>query len=117
MVEIDGEAVCEIKPSVCVSLREGLVYFVNPGSVDASRQRTAKRAEFSIFDSDALTVRFEDVAYDDAVTGGKKRLAPATASIAGATVFTTMQRRIVGPRHAGERRAVIRSAHGVQICL
>jgi hypothetical protein len=98
VVEIDGEAVCEIKPSVCVSLREGLVYFVNPGSVDASRKRTAKRAEFSIFDSDALTVRFEDVAYDDAVTEEK-------AARSGYRIdrwrdrLYDVQRRIVGPRH------------------
>ena len=74
------------------------MYFVNPGSVDASRKRTAKRAEFSIFDSDALTVRFEDVAYDDAVTEEK-------AARSGYRIdrwrdrLYDVQRRIVGPRH------------------
>jgi predicted phosphodiesterase len=98
VVEIDGEAVCEIKPSACVALRGDVLYFVNPGSVDASRKRTTKRAEFAIFDSDALTLRFEDVAYDDAVTEEK-------AARSGYRIdrwrdrLYDVQRRIVGPRH------------------
>jgi predicted phosphodiesterase len=46
-------------------------YFVNPGSVDASRKRTQKRAQFAVLDTTAMTVRFHDVAYDDAATERK----------------------------------------------
>jgi diadenosine tetraphosphatase ApaH/serine/threonine PP2A family protein phosphatase len=46
-------------------------YFVNPGSVDASRKRGVKLAEFALFDSGALTVEFFRVPYDDALTESK----------------------------------------------
>ena len=46
-------------------------YFVNPGSVDASRKHEHKLAEFAIFDSGALTVEFFRVPYDDAPTETK----------------------------------------------
>jgi len=98
VVEIEGEAARDIEPSACVSFRPDLVYFVNPGSVDASRKRTAKRAEFALFDSGALTVRFEQAAYDDATTEEK-------AARSGYRIdrwrdrLYDVQRRIVGPRH------------------
>ena len=98
VVEIDGESARDIDPSACVSLRPDLVYFVNPGSVDASRKRAAKKAEFALFDSDELTVRFEQVAYDDAATEEK-------AARSGYRIdrwrdrLYDVQRRIVGPRH------------------
>ena len=44
-------------------------YFVNPGSVDASRKH--ELAEFALFDSGALTVEFFRVPYDDALTETK----------------------------------------------
>ena len=44
-------------------------YFVNPGSVDASRKQ--ELAEFALFDSGALTVEFFRVPYDDALTETK----------------------------------------------
>jgi diadenosine tetraphosphatase ApaH/serine/threonine PP2A family protein phosphatase len=46
-------------------------YFVNPGSVDASRKHGHKLAEFALFDSGALTVEFFHVPYDDALTETK----------------------------------------------
>jgi diadenosine tetraphosphatase ApaH/serine/threonine PP2A family protein phosphatase len=46
-------------------------YFVNPGSVDASRKHGHKLAEFALFDSGALTVEFFHVPYDDALTEAK----------------------------------------------
>ena len=46
-------------------------YFVNPGSVDASRKHGHKLAEFALFDSCALTVEFFRVPYDDALTETK----------------------------------------------
>jgi len=46
-------------------------YFVNPGSVDASRKHEHKLAEFALFDSGALTVEFFRVPYDHALTETK----------------------------------------------
>ena len=51
-----------------VRLRPDAAYFINPGSVDASRKRGPKMAEFALFDSDAQTVRFFRTPYDDALS-------------------------------------------------
>lgn len=75
-------------------------YFVNPGSVDASRKRATKLAEYAIFDSDSSTVEFGRVAYDEAATENK-------ASAAGFRIdrwrdrLYDVQRRFIGPRHTG----------------
>jgi diadenosine tetraphosphatase ApaH/serine/threonine PP2A family protein phosphatase len=65
--EVVGETVRDIPPSV-VDLSLHRHYFVNPGSVDASRKRHCKLAEFAIFDSDALTVEFGNTRYDERST-------------------------------------------------
>jgi predicted phosphodiesterase len=54
-----------------VALKPSAEYFINPGSVDASRKRDSKLAECAVFDSDALTVRFHRDAYDDGATEEK----------------------------------------------
>ena len=83
---------------VVAALEPGREYFINPGSVDASRKRDHKLAEFALFDSRARTVRFGRVAYDDAAT-------EAHASAEGYRIdrwrdrLYDVQRRIVGPRH------------------
>jgi hypothetical protein len=51
------------------------VYFINPGSVDASRKKGARFAQFALFDSEALTVEFGRAPYDDALTESKARSA------------------------------------------
>lgn len=43
---------------------EDRVFFVNPGSVDASRRQGNKLAEFAVFDAAVGTVRFCGVPYD-----------------------------------------------------
>jgi len=48
-------------------------YFVNPGSVDASRKRQTKLAQFAVLDTRARCVTFAEVPYDDAATEGKAR--------------------------------------------
>ena len=98
VVEIDGETVREIQPSALASLRPGVACFVNPGSVDASRKRAAKRAEFAIFDSGALTVRFEDVAYDDCATEEKAHRCGYRIDRWRDRLYD-VQRRVLGPRH------------------
>lgn len=65
--EVVGDVVRDIPPSV-VDLSPHREYFVNPGSVDASRKRHHKLAEFAIFDSEALTVDFANAPYDEGRT-------------------------------------------------
>lgn len=96
-VEISEDGVSEVPVAAgLVRLREDRRYFVNPGSVDASRKRTAKLAELAIFDSDSRTVAFERVPYDaDA--------AEAKAQAEGYRIerwrdrLYEVQRRLIGP--------------------
>jgi predicted phosphodiesterase len=72
--EVDGASVAERDVNVAVAamtLREDRDYFINPGSVDASRKRDSKMAECAVFDSEKRTVHFHRVAYDDLATEGK----------------------------------------------
>ena len=72
--EIDGATVGErdvSDPAAPVSLNGDREYFINPGSVDASRKRDTKLAECAVFDSDRLTVQFHRIPYDDAATEEK----------------------------------------------
>jgi len=58
--EVDGE-VTEVTGERIV-LNPGKTYFINPGSVDASRKSRHKLAEFAILDGD--TIEFQRVRYD-----------------------------------------------------
>lgn len=70
--EVGGDGkVRELPLNGIMKLRREREYFVNPGSVDASRKHAHKLAEFALFDSDALTVEFFRVPYDDALTEAK----------------------------------------------
>jgi predicted phosphodiesterase len=95
--EVDGATMAEVPAQGLVPLREDREYFINAGSVDASRKRTQKLAEFAIFDGLAFTVDFFRVPYDDALTESK-------ASAAGyrlhrwADRFYDVKRRLVGSR-------------------
>jgi diadenosine tetraphosphatase ApaH/serine/threonine PP2A family protein phosphatase len=62
--EVVGEEVRAVPPSF-VDLSPHREYFVNPGSVDASRKHSAKMAEYLVYDSEALTLDFARVCYDD----------------------------------------------------
>jgi len=64
-------AVSEVPANGKVHLRKENTYFVNPGSVDASRKRSRKYAECALFDSGAWTLEFLRVAYDSAATEAK----------------------------------------------
>ena len=96
--EVDGDRVCELDAGEGVRLRPDREYFVNPGSVDASRKRAHKRAEYATFDSSTLTVRFGSVAYDDAATEQKAERAGYRIDQWRDRLYD-VQRRIVGPRH------------------
>jgi predicted phosphodiesterase len=87
-----------------ISLANDADYFVNPGSVDASRKRTHKRAELAIFDSDLLQLRFESTPYEDDAT--EMRAAAAGYRIDGwRDRLYDVQRRLIGPRHKDHEAA------------
>ena len=97
--EVAGQdvTVTAIEGPAVVALSKDREYFINPGSVDASRKRAHKLAEFAIFDSSALTVEFDHCAYDDAST-------EARAAAEGFRIdpwrdrLYDFQRRLIGPR-------------------
>jgi predicted phosphodiesterase len=96
--EVDGDQVCEPSLAGPVILREDREYFINAGSVDASRKRAPQKlAEFAIFDSTAFVIEFFRIAYNDALTETK-------ASAGGYRLnrwldrFYDVQRRLVRPR-------------------
>jgi predicted phosphodiesterase len=69
--ELDGEAVSELPRGGKIFLDRAKTYFINPGSVDASRKREQKLAECAIFDSVAGSLEFLRVPYDCAATEAK----------------------------------------------
>ncbi len=96
--EVDGSAVSELAAADTVRLRPDRVYFVNPGSVDASRKKGAKLAECALFDSGELTVRFLRAPYDDAATESKAAAQGYRIDIWRDRLYA-VQRRFIGPRH------------------
>jgi predicted phosphodiesterase len=100
----DGEVAephaAAIEAGEAITLDGATDYFVNPGSVDASRKRAHKRAELAVFDSHALGLRFESTPYDDAETEER-------ASAAGYRIdrwrdrLYDVQRRLMGPHGPG----------------
>ena len=80
---VDGNNVSEVKSDGEILLGQENTYFINPGSVDASRKRSFKRAQCALFDSRAGSLRFLDVPYDCAATEAKAsalgyRISPLT---------------------------------------
>jgi predicted phosphodiesterase len=69
--EVDGDGVSELPAEGKVVLDRNKAYFVNPGSVDASRKRRHKLAECAIFDSSGWSVEFLRRPYDSAATEAK----------------------------------------------
>ena len=98
VVEVDGDAVNELDLTSGVRLQPGRIYFINPGSVDASRKRAEKRAECAVFDSATLTLHFHNVRYDDASTEEKAERAGYRIDRWRDRLYD-VQRRLVGPRH------------------
>jgi predicted phosphodiesterase len=94
--EVQDGTVRDVPPSI-VDLSIRREYFVNPGSVDASRKREHKFAEYMVFDSEALTLDFARVAYDEAST--ESRAAAAGYRIdAWRDRLYDVQRRLIGVR-------------------
>ena len=94
--EIDADTVHELgADGRAMQLDPRREYFVNPGSVDASRKHVHKLAEYAIFDSSSLTLEFHRVPYDDAAT---ERKAEAGIDRWRDRLYD-VQRRLIGPRH------------------
>ena len=96
--EIDGERTCEIEASVATRLDPRREYFVNPGSVDASRKRAKKVAELAIFDSAAMTLHFAQVPYDEQATESRAQAGGYRIDRWRDRLYD-VQRRLIGPRH------------------
>jgi predicted phosphodiesterase len=93
--QVEADSVSEVDSRGRVYLDKDKLYFVNPGSVDASRKREDKRAECAIFDSVGWTLEFLRVPYDCAATEAKAvvfgyRIGPWTDRL------YTLRRRIAG---------------------
>jgi predicted phosphodiesterase len=70
--EVADESVREVIPTDGkVELARGSRFFINPGSVDASRKSRHKFAECALFDSHSWSVEFLRVRYDCAATEAK----------------------------------------------
>jgi predicted phosphodiesterase len=69
--QVDGAKLQETTPGAMALLNRNLVYFINPGSVDASRKNGDKQAEFAILDTLDWSVEFMRVRYDSAATEAK----------------------------------------------
>jgi predicted phosphodiesterase len=68
---VEGDAVEELTAVGKVALHREELYFINPGSVDASRKRTGKLAECALLDTGDWSVEFLRLPYDCATTEAK----------------------------------------------
>jgi predicted phosphodiesterase len=66
--EVLENSVREVSPG---ELSRKSLYFINPGSIDASRKRSHKLAEFAVFDSIAMSIEFLRVPYYAPATEAK----------------------------------------------
>ncbi|HXN16195.1 MAG TPA: metallophosphoesterase family protein [Usitatibacter sp.] len=98
--EVDGESVNELNTRRPLTLDPTREYFINPGSVDASRKRAHKLAECAVFDSEKLTVEFHCVSYDDRFTE-EKAAAEGYRIDRWRDRLYSVQRRIIGTRAFG----------------
>jgi predicted phosphodiesterase len=69
--EVHDGAVLELPVEREFAFRNDRLYFVNPGSVDASRKSRSKLAECAVLDTGYGTVEFLRVPYDAAATEAK----------------------------------------------
>jgi diadenosine tetraphosphatase ApaH/serine/threonine PP2A family protein phosphatase len=82
---VEADAVEELAGET-ISFKASPLYFVNPGSVDASRKGGRKLAECALFDTLDRSVEFLRVPYDCAATEAKAavfgyRIPPLTDSL------------------------------------
>ena len=96
--EIDGNTVRELPAHGTVILREDREYFLNAGSVDASRKRGEKQAEFAIFETPSLILEFFQISYNDELTEDKASAAGYRLNPLADRMYD-WRRRLIGPRH------------------
>jgi predicted phosphodiesterase len=101
--EIDRIGYCDLE-SGATTLRHDREYFVNPGSIDASRKHGAKLAEFALFDTASRSVEFHRVPYDAMVTE-RKAEAGGYRIDRWRDVLYDVRRRVLGPRQVDTQRA------------
>jgi predicted phosphodiesterase len=71
LYEVHQGNVRDVPLAPTVQLLKDRVYFINPGSVDASRKREHKLAEWALFDTAAWSIEFRRLPYDCAATEAK----------------------------------------------
>jgi predicted phosphodiesterase len=64
-------SVRELSLAPSLALPQDRVHFINPGSIDASRKRGERLAEFAVLDTDTWQVEFWRLPYDCAATEAK----------------------------------------------
>ena len=95
--EVAGNRVHERDNDGEVALDPEREYFVNPGSVDASRKHVHKLAEYATFDSATLGLEFHRVPYDDDITE-RKAEAGGYRIDRWRDLLYDVRRRVLGPR-------------------
>jgi predicted phosphodiesterase len=101
--EVHDGGVRELTRAPSLAFARDRVYFINPGSVDASRKRGHKLAELAVLDTDAWRIEFWRLPYDSASTEAK-------AAVFGYRLnpwldrFYTMRRRFMRIAGLGQRR-------------
>lgn len=103
LYEVDGESVRDLALGEGSALSRERIYFVNPGSVDAARKRTHKRAEFALLDTVAWSIEYCSVPYDCAAAEAKAaalgyRIPPWVSR------WYTLRARLAGPRWPRRKR-------------
>lgn len=72
--EVDDDyGVTELAAEKTVGLRNDRTYFINPGSVDPSRKRESKLAEFAVLDTARNAVTFHAAPFDHALAEARAR--------------------------------------------
>jgi diadenosine tetraphosphatase ApaH/serine/threonine PP2A family protein phosphatase len=69
--EVQGAEVRQLPAEGRLRLERDRLYFINPGSVDASRKHRHKLAECALFDSGERSIEFLRVPYDAAAAEAK----------------------------------------------
>jgi predicted phosphodiesterase len=100
--EVEGEAVRELEGDAH-ELTKDKIYFVNPGSVDASRKRGPRLAECALFDTLERTVRFLRVPYDSAAAEAKAAVFGYRINALTDRLYTLRRRTASAARRIGER--------------